>query len=71
MKRLQNTFTSEGVTLNNMILGKSISGKSGCTINRASGRSRNKRQISWDFQRQILGKMANFAGILWANFAEK
>ena len=45
------------------------------SINRASGRSQKKSQISQDFQGQIRGKngrfRGNFAGILKASFAAK
>ena len=44
-------------------------------LNRASGRSRKKSQISRDFQGQIHGKngrfRGNFEGIFEASFAEK
>ena len=45
------------------------------SFGRASGRSRKKSQISWDFQGQIRGKngrfRGNFAGIFEASFVEK
>ena len=46
-----------------------------CTSVRASGRSRKKSQISWDFQGQIFGKndrfLGNFGRIFEASFTEK